>query len=255
MMLLQLFQFQCHTFLRANSAGYLYPAGKKLHILSKAPDKAATDPDSFASLYLQLRKIALMKAFSFLSIFLISSLISNAQSNDPRRSSKTAAQYDAASIEINIADCRDFMYFAKMGSDRGSTSETIELAQNILEDVTEILYSMEQLAAAGSHASDHQPGDGRGSLQEAGSLNDVLAAAHGFSFDTAWAGGMLRLHQSKYADFADQKEKATNERLRAAVTEAMPILKRHITKLNTYQKKLIKQDLMEKKEAAKKKGK
>ena len=191
-----------------------------------------------------------MKTLSFVALLFLFSTSSNAQSADPRRSSKTAAQYDAASINMNIADCGDFMFFAKMGADRGNTSETIELAQDVLADFTEILYSMEQLAAAGSHSSDRPPAEAKGSLPEAVALNDLLSSSHGFSFDTAWAGGMLRLHQTKYMDFADQKVKATNERLRTAVTEAMPILKRHMTKLNTYQKQLIKQDLMEKKEAA-----
>jgi uncharacterized protein (DUF305 family) len=192
-----------------------------------------------------------MKTNSLVALLMLFSNVLTAQSVDPRQSSKTAAQYDAASIEVNIADSRDFMFFAKMGTDRGNTSETIELAQDVLEDFTGILYSMEQLAAAGSHSSDHTPGNSNGSLQEARPLNERLASSHGFSFDTAWAGGMLRLHQSKYDDLADQKEKASNVRLIAAVSEAMPILKRHITKLNTYQKQLIKQDLMEKKQAAK----
>lgn len=191
-----------------------------------------------------------MKAVWFVSVLLVSSNFLHSQSADPRRSSKTAAQYDAASIEVNIADSRDFMFFAKMGSDRGSTSETIELAQDVLADFTEILYSMEQLAAAGSHSSDRTPGDSNGSLMEAGALNEKLTSSHGFTFDTAWAGGMLRLHQAKFNDLADQKEKATNERLKAAITQAMPMIKRHMTKLNTYQKQLIRQDMMEKKEAA-----
>jgi hypothetical protein len=62
---------------------------------------------------------------------------------------------------------------------------------------------------------------------------------------------MLRLHQVNLAALTEQKANATNERLKAAVTEAMPVLKRYITRLNSLQKQLIKRDLQEKKEAAK----
>ena len=51
-------------------------------------------------------------------------------------------------------------------------------------------------------------------------------------------------------ELTEQKTNATNERLKAAVTEAIPVIKRYITRLNTLQKQLIKRDLQEKKEAA-----
>jgi hypothetical protein len=62
---------------------------------------------------------------------------------------------------------------------------------------------------------------------------------------------MLRLHQINLAALTEQKTNATNERLKSAVTEAIPVLKRYVTRLNTLQKQLIRRDLQEKKEAAK----
>ena len=57
------------------------------------------------------------------------------------------------------------------------------------------------------------------------------------------------MHQVNLDGLVQQKEYATNERLKSAVTEAIPVLKKYITRLTSLQKKLIKQDLQEKKEA------
>ena len=170
-----------------------------------------------------------MKAFIHfcLVIMLSVSVLASFAQNDPRSSSKSAAQYDAASVNENIADDKDAMYFSQMAINRGSVSETIEIARDMLTDFTGLLYSMEQ----------------------ARSLNESLKSASGFSFDTAWLGGMARMHQVNLDGLVQQKEYATNERLKSAVTEAIPVLKKYITRLTSLQKKLIKQDLQEKKEA------
>jgi hypothetical protein len=116
----------------------------------------------------------------------------------------------------------------------------------MLADFTGLLYSMEQLAAAGGKSVRESSAN-----QEARNLNEILTTSRGFSFDTAWIGGMLRLQQINLDGLTEQKANATNERLKAAVTEAIPVLKRYITRLNSLQKQLIRKDLQEKKDAAK----
>ena len=194
----------------------------------------------------------LMKTFGYFFMMNALALLSTsvmAQNNDPQRSSRSAAQYDAACIDENIADTRDLMYFARMATERGSTSETIEVANDLVTDLSELLYSMEQLAVAGAGANT-KPGTGNGSLKEGEDLDKKIAVAHGFTFDTTWLGGMMRLQQTKLNALAEQKEKATNTRLKAAVTDAIPVLKRYITRLNTLQKQIVRKDIQEKKEKA-----
>lgn len=180
------------------------------------------------------------------------STFSMAQNQDPRRSSRTAAQYDAACVDTNMADTHDMIYFSQIGAERGSTSETIELAQDLVTNLSEIYYSMEQLAVAGagSTSGGRSAGGGSGSLREANDFNDKLSSTHGFSFDTLWLGGLLRMHQEKLAAFAVQNENATNERLKAALKEAMSVLRKQIPRINSLQKQLIRKDMLEKKEAA-----
>jgi len=172
-----------------------------------------------------------------------------AQNTDPQRSSKSAAQYDAACINENIADTRDLMYLARMGTERGSTSETIELANDLVTDLSELLYSMEQLAVAGA-GSNTKPGDGNGTLKDGEDLDKKLSVAHGFTFDTTWLGGIMRLQQTKLIALTGQKENATNTRLKAAITDAIPVYKRYITRMNTLQKQIVRIDTQEKKERA-----
>jgi len=186
--------------------------------------------------------------FLLVLVLIGSSLISSAQSN-PRASSRSAAQYDAASIDENIADNRDVIYFSQMAIDRSSTAETKDIARDMLTDFTGLLYSMEQLATAGG--SGNKGGAGNSTSQAARDLNAQLAVSRGFSFDTAWIGGVLRMQQVKMDELTEQKANATNERLKAAISEAMPVLKRYITRLNTLQKQMIRRDLQAKKEAAK----
>jgi predicted outer membrane protein len=186
-----------------------------------------------------------MKTFIHL-IFILFFFTNISFSQTTQRSSKSAAQYDASSIDENIADDRDAIYFSQLAIDRGTKAETKDAATDMLADFTGLLYSMEQLAAAGGKSVRESSAN-----QEAKNLNEILTTSRGFSFDTAWIGGMLRLHQINLAALTEQKTNATNERLKSAVTEAIPVLKRYVTRLNTLQKQLIRRDLQEKKEAAK----
>lgn len=179
--------------------------------------------------------------------FLILSQVSSAQ-NDPRSSSKSAAQYDASSIDENIAHDRDMMYFSQLAIDRGTIADTKDAARDMLADFTALLYSMEQLATAGGKGERAAAND---AAQEAKNLNEQLAISRGFTFDTAWIGGILRMHQLNIDRLTVQKSNATNERLKAAVTEAIPVVKKYVTRLNSLQKQLVRRDLQEKKQAAK----
>jgi uncharacterized protein (DUF305 family) len=190
-----------------------------------------------------------MKTFiSIIYTLLAFTHITYAQPN-PKSSSRFAAQYDAASIDENISDNRDAIYFSQLAIERGTIAETKDLARDMLTDFTGLLYSMEQLATAGGGSSVSK-GQATGTLQEAKNLNAALSVSRGFNFDTAWIGGVLRLHQLNMSELTDQKANATNERLKAAVTEAIPVLKRYINRLATLQKQLIRRDQQEKREAA-----
>ncbi|MBL7697753.1 MAG: DUF4142 domain-containing protein [Chitinophagaceae bacterium] len=178
------------------------------------------------------------------------SLSSVAQAGDPRSSSKSAAQYDAASTNSNIADSRDIMYFSRMGVERSSNADTKELAGEILTDFTEILYSMEELSVAGAGNAANKPESLKGTFEDAASLHDKLSSARGFNFDTLWTGSLLRMQQAKLAGLTEQKEYVTDSRLKTAITEAMSPIRRHIAKLNSLYKQLIRQDQQEKREAA-----
>jgi predicted outer membrane protein len=182
--------------------------------------------------------------FSIIFTTLIFINISYSQTS-PHTSSKSAAQYDATSIDENIADDRDAIYFSQLAIERGTKAETKDAATDMLADFTGLLYSMEQLAAAGGKSVRESS-----ATQQAKDLNELLTMSRGFSFDTAWIGGMLRMHQVNLVALTEQKATATNERLKAAVTEAIPVLKKYITRLNSLQKQLVRKDLQEKKEAA-----
>ena len=192
-----------------------------------------------------------MKAFIhviFLFCCFVVTRVSYSQSG-PRSSSRSAAQYDAASIDENIGNNRDVMFFSQMAINRGTIAETKDVAREMLADFTSLLYAMEQLATAGGKGDRESMTNS--TLQEARSLNERLTASSGFSFDTAWIGGVLRMHQINLNGLNEQKANATNERLKSAVTEAIPVLKRYITRLSSLQKQLIRRDIQQKKEAAK----
>ena len=182
----------------------------------------------------------------------ILSIAGFSQVRDPKASSKSAAQYDAACIDENISYSKDVMYFSQLGIDRGSTTETIDLSRDILTDMSEVLYSMEQLVIAGAGStSNKQPTSGVAS-EDAIALNQQLSSTHGFDFDTTYLGGLIRLYQDKLNDLASQKENATNPRLTSSVTTTMSILKRHVPRLNSLHKQLIRRDVQERKEETRK---
>lgn len=190
-------------------------------------------------------------SFLLTSLFLSVTFISAGQAGDPRSSSKSAAQYDATSTSANIADSRDIMYFSKLAVDKSTNADAKELANEIIADFTVILYSMEQLTVAGAGASGNKVENVNGTFSDAGSLNEGLSSARGFKFDTLWVGSLLKLEQSKLAGLTEQKQYVTDSRLKTAVTEAMSPIRKHINRLSSLQKALIRQDQQEKREAAK----
>lgn len=195
-----------------------------------------------------------MKTFVPLSITIFLNfyvMIVTAQTAPPR-SSKAEAQYDAACIASNIADSRDIMHFSRTAIDKSKNKDIVELAKAMQDDFTEILYGMEQLAVSGASASAGTPQETEsGTFEQAGALDEALSSTREFKFDTTWTGGLLRLFQFKLDALTVQKEKVTNSRLKTAVNEAVPVLRRTIPRLSSLQKSMIRQDLQQKREAAK----
>ena len=77
-----------------------------------------------------------MKTFiSIILIILFFTQLTSAQSN-PKSSSRSAAQYDEASIDENISDNRDVIYFSQVAIERGTIAETKNLVRDMLVDFT-----------------------------------------------------------------------------------------------------------------------
>lgn len=134
--------------------------------------------------------------------------------------------------------------------ERAGNMRTEEIAQAMFNDYTTILYSMEQLAFAGSGSSNNNKEKTNGVFTEMAALHEKLSNSRGLDFYTIWVSSLLIMQQTKYDELLQQKENVTNSQLRMAVTEAIPVLRRYISQLKSLQKSLIKMILQEKKEAA-----
>ena len=179
-------------------------------------------------------------------LLIIVSLTASAQS------SKTNAQYDSKLIAGSIEDFHDILYFTQKAMDRASDTRTKEIAQEMLTDYTTTIYSFEQLASAGSGSGNHAE-KGEGIFKETSAFNSKLSLLSGFEYDTLWVSNLIIMQQAKYDEFTQAKEKATNSQLKAAVTEAIPVIRKHNSKLKSLQKSLVRMMIQEKKEAARKK--
>src|SRR5678809_159111 len=95
-------------------------------------------------------------ATRFTAVFLtIGSLVfgsvsSRAQAIDPNRSAKAAVASDAKLITTSIDNNEYMMYLSQQAMTRGTDMRVKELAEQMLNDHTSMLYSMEQLASAGT---------------------------------------------------------------------------------------------------------
>jgi Domain of unknown function (DUF4142) len=168
------------------------------------------------------------------------------------QSSKSAAQYDAECIAGNISDVNDLLFLSQDARDRAGNARTKEVAEAMYNDYTTVLYSMEQLAVAGSGSS---KGGGTnntaGTFKQINQMHTQLSALRGLDYDTLWLADLVGLQQSKYDQLLQQKQNATNSQLKMAVTEAIPVFRRYISQLKSLQKSLTRMMLQEKKEAEK----
>lgn len=180
--------------------------------------------------------------------FLFHSFTATAQAIDPKKSARALATYDEESTAANIAAATNLMFFAQTAVERSKNADILDLAKEMIPDLSEILFSMEQLEVS---AGNKKSGRANDISLESQKLQDDLAQANGFKFDTTWTSGVMRLLQAFNTDLGVQKEQATNPRLKSAVTSAVPIIKRYTTRINSLQKQIVRDDVQQKKAAAK----
>jgi hypothetical protein len=63
---------------------------------------------------------------------------------------------------------------------------------------------------------------------------------------------MLALQQTMFNKLQEQKQNVTDSRLKTSVTESIPVVRKYISRMTSLQKMLIKRDIQQKKEAARK---
>lgn len=174
-----------------------------------------------------------------------------AQAIDPQKSAMAAAVSDTRLIANNIQDNQDELTLLQKALDRSRNPTIKELAQQMIEDHTTILYSLQELNAAGSGASGQNAG---GPVNEAhvqaSKLDARLSGASGSDFDTIWVANMLIRDQAKFDELSQAKTTVTNPQLKMAITEAVPLIRKHRSQLNTLQKSLARMAIQKKKQAA-----
>jgi putative membrane protein len=174
---------------------------------------------------------------------------SSAQAIAPEKSAAAAATSDTRRIAVGIADNQNAMMLSQKATTRSQNARLRELAQQMVEDHTTMLYSLQELASAGG--SSGQPLDSRdNSRQPAADLNNRLAAVSGSDFDTLWVSGMLNLQQPWYDDLVLAKGTVTNPQLKMAITEAIPLMRKHCSQLKALQKDLARSAALAKRQAA-----
>ncbi|MEP7258890.1 MAG: DUF4142 domain-containing protein [Flavitalea sp.] len=188
-----------------------------------------------------------------LCLITFDTLSSEAQAIAPEKSAKAAAASDTRLINANIRHYQDIMFFSQKALDRGGDEKIKELATQMLEDNSAMLYAMEQLASAGSGSSNHNAAGANDTHEQAALLNGKLAALSGENFDTLWVSSLLTLQQTKYDELTLAKETVTNPQLKTSITEAVLIIRKELSQLVRLQKDIAKIALQKKKLAAKQK--
>lgn len=183
----------------------------------------------------------------FILLTFLSTLNINAQVGS-ERSSRSAAQYDSELIKGNIADLQDILFFSRQALDRASDIRTKEIAGQMIPDYTTVVYSMEQLETAGGTGTSKEKSGG--SFKETTALNGKLAGSRGMDFDTLWVSNLLSMQQMKYDELSQAKGIVTNSRLKMAITDALPVVRRYVSQLKSLQKTLVKMLIQQQKEAA-----
>jgi predicted outer membrane protein len=166
----------------------------------------------------------------------IAGTAAEAQVIDPQRSAQAAARNDADYISTSIEDNQAFMFLAQMARERGSDERVKEVAEQMTESHTAMLYAMDQLATSGTGSSARRaPAP---TNQQAIALNQRLATRSAMGFDTMWVSNVAAMMQTKYDELVQHKETVTNPRLKMAVTEAIPQVRKNLSQLKSIQKYL-----------------
>lgn len=182
--------------------------------------------------------------------FLLYAAGAAAQAIDPQKSARAAAASDAQFIADGIIYNEGVIFLSQKALERATDTRVKDLAQLILNDHTAMLYSMEQLATAGTGASKPKDNNALNNHQQAAELNAGLSRVPKADFDSMWAANLLTLCEPKYNELVAAKETVTNPRLKMAVTEAIPLLRKHVSQLRSTQKYLVKLATQKRKEEA-----
>src|SRR5690606_6899611 len=127
-------------------------------------------------------------------------------------------------VAAGIRDNQDAMFLSRKAVGQAADPRVKELAQQMLDDHTGMLYAMKQLEAAGTGASQRSVDVKAGEPRPAAILNGNLSHVSGMDFDTMWVSNVLTMHQEKYEELTQAKETVTNPRLKMAITEAIPVV-------------------------------
>jgi hypothetical protein len=171
------------------------------------------------------------------------------QVTPPKQSAKQAVMSDARFVAKNIEDNELMMALCRRGAERGTDSRLKELADQMLSDHSGILYSMQQLASAGTGSSEGTAAVGSEDSEAQQAIRN-LSGLGGEQFDTTWVASVLKIQQAKYDELTLAKQTVNNSQLKTAVTEAASVIRKQVTKLKSLQKALARAIIQRQKEEA-----
>jgi uncharacterized protein (DUF305 family) len=159
---------------------------------------------------------------------------------------------DARFIDSSIEYNEDVIFLSQKALTRATDAKLKELAQQMEEDNSGMLYTMEQLQTAGSGTSKRTVANNP--TRKAAIINNTLSQVSGGAYDTLWVANLLAMHQFRYDQLVAAKENVRNPQLRMAITEAISPTKKSLTQLKALQKYFVKMEIQRKKlEAAQEK--
>jgi hypothetical protein len=176
--------------------------------------------------------------------------IVSAQAIAYEKSAKAAVMNDNHFIAANIEDIKSVLFLSQQAKDRATDEGVRDFIQDIVPDQTALLYSMEQLASAGTGSAGKEVADDQDIVKKTAEINNKLSTVSGSDFDTLWVSNMLNFQRAKYEELLQVKVTATNPQLKMAVTEAIPIVRKEVTQLKSMQQRIVKMLLQQQKEAA-----
>lgn len=200
---------------------------------------------AFLVLYM-MRKTIYFIAVLFLTV------ASHAQVIDPSKSANAAAVSDKQYIANSIAYNEGVIFLTQKGTGQVKEERLKELVQQMLTDHSQMLYSMEQLEAAGTGESNLKSKKQLVNKQ-AIEVNGKLPASAGPDFDSVWVANLLIMQDGRYNELVQAKETVTNPQLKMVITEAVPLVRKHLSQLKSIQKYLIRVATQKRKEEAQRK--